>query len=374
MRLLRRRQPHVGVVVPVYGVEDWLPQCLDSLKAQRHRSWTAVVVDDGSPDRSGEIAEQFAARDERIHVVHTANRGLGAARNEGLRHLDADADFVAFLDSDDMLPPTAYADMVGRLEASGSDFLAASFHLWDDGTLAEPRWVRRLHRDLRTGVRADEHPEILGDVFAWNKLFRRTFWESAALSWPEGIRYEDQPCTTAAYLRGRFDVVPDHVYRWRVRSDGTSITQQRASVGDLSDRLESKRRSLALVRAEGSAEVQEVFADRVMAGDLWRYFVEIPSGDDEWWKVLRSGIDELWGDRSLVDSGLMPVHRLIGWLVQHDRREQATAIAEFLATGAPVPRTGDGSALDVGAIPGLGAAAIDERAVLLRPYELRQTS
>ena len=370
MRLARRRRPLVGVVVPTYGVEEWLPQCLESLTKQRHRAWNAVVVDDGSPDRSGEIAEEYAAKDDRIRVVHTANRGLGAARNEGLRHLDAD--YVAFVDSDDMVPPTAYSQMVDQLEESGSDFVAASFMLWDDGDLQEPGWMRRLHRETRQGIGVDEHPELLGDVFAWDKLFRRSFWESADLSWPEGIRYEDQPCTTAAYLRGRFDVVPDHVYRWRIRSDGTSITQQRAFVGDLADRLESKRRSLALVRAEGTPALQDVFVDRVMAGDLWRYFLELPAGDDEWWKLLQSGIEELWGERSLVSSGLMPVHRLIGWLVQHDRRDEATAVAAFLAEGGTVPRTGAGTALDADALPGLVPETIDPAALRLRPHELRQ--
>ena len=366
---MNRRRPQVGIVVPTYGVEEWLPQCLDSLLGQRHRAWDAVVVDDGSPDRSGEIAEEYAARDDRIRVVHTENRGLGAARNEGLRHLDTD--YVAFLDSDDMLPATAYSHMVSRLESSGADFVAASFQLWDEGDLLEPRWMHRLHREVRSGIRAEEHAEILGDVFAWDKLFRRSFWDEAGLTWPEGIHYEDQPCTTAAYLRGRFDVVPDHVYRWRIRANGTSITQQRAAVGDLADRLESKRRSLALVRAEGSPAVQDVFVDRVMAGDMWRYFLELPNADDEWWKLLRSGIEELWGERSLAHSGLMPVHRLIGWLVQHDRRDEATAVAEFLGEGRSVPRTADGTALDARALPGLVAATIDPGAVRLRPHEQR---
>ena len=107
--------------------------------------------------------------------------------------------------------------------------------------------MRRLHHPAATRATAAEHPEILGDVFAWNKLFRRTFWESAGLAWPEGIRYEDQPTTTRAYLAGRFDVLPDVVYHWRIRDDGSSITQQRASVDDLRDRLETKRMALASV-------------------------------------------------------------------------------------------------------------------------------
>ena len=80
--------------------------------------------------------------------------------------------------------------------------------------------MRRLHRERRTGITAREHPEILGDVFAWNKLFRTSFWREQGLEWPEGVRYEDQPTTTRAYLAGTFDVVPDVVYHWRIRQDG----------------------------------------------------------------------------------------------------------------------------------------------------------
>ena len=62
----------------------------------------------------------------------------------------------------------------------------------------------------------------------------------------------------------------------------------------------------------GSAEVEEVFVDRVLAGDLWRYFLLVPGASDEWWRLLRDGVRELWGQRSLVHSGLPPVHRLAG--------------------------------------------------------------
>jgi hypothetical protein len=63
--------------------------------------------------------------------------------------------------------------------------------------------MRRLHRERRLGVTAREHPEILGDVFAWNKLFRTSFWRAQGLEWPEGVRYEDQPTSTRAFLAGK---------------------------------------------------------------------------------------------------------------------------------------------------------------------------
>jgi CDP-glycerol glycerophosphotransferase len=371
-RWFGRRRPLVSVVVPAYGVEEWLPDCLASLVGQTHTHWEAVVVDDGSPDASGAIADDWAAREPRIRVVHTRNGGLGAARNEGLRHVRGD--YVTFLDSDDVLPPTAYGDLVGALERSGSDFATGSIVRWERDGLHEPPWMRRLHHPPLTGARVHDHPEILGDVFAWNKMFRRSFWDAAGLSWPEGIRYEDQPTTTRAYLAGSFDVLDEVVYHWRIRDDGTSITQQRSSLQDLRDRFETKRASLASVEEPGDAAVRDYFVDRVLAGDMWRYFLLVPGCDDDWWRLLRAGVLELWGQRSLAGSGLPPVHRLAGWLVEQDRREDVAALMAWVAgLAGPAPRARDAAsgAWRLAVPPGvLDEATVDPGVLALRPHEV----
>lgn len=371
MRLLPARSPLVSVVVPAYGVEQWLPDCLASLVAQTHRRWEAVVVDDGSPDRSGEVAEEWARRDTRIRVLHTANGGLGAARNAGVA--EARGDLLAFLDSDDVLPPTAYADLFGAMQTSGSDLVTGSIVRWEHGKLNEPPWMRRLHTPARHGIRIEEHPEVLGDVFAWNKLYRRSFWESAGLSWPVGVRYEDQPATTRALLAARFDVVPEIVYHWRIRDDGTSITQQRNSLEDLRDRASTKHSSLAAVREHGDPSVEAVFVDRVLAGDMHRYFTEIPGCSTEWWELLHEMVVDLWGTRSLVHSGLPPAQRLCGWLVEQGRRGDATALMTHLAERrAPLPRVQDPATgrwrVDVPAEV-LDTASVAPQALAVRDHE-----
>jgi glycosyltransferase involved in cell wall biosynthesis len=373
----RRRGPHplLGIVVPAYDVADYLPACLDSILAQSHRDLDVVVVDDGSPDASGAIAEQYAARDSRVTVVHTDNRGLGGARNEGLRHVRGD--YVGFADSDDVVPPTAYATLVGSLERSGSDLATGSIVRCEGDTLTEPPWMRRLHNPPRTDLSILDHPELLGDVFAWNKVYRRSFWDDAGLGWPEGVRYEDQPTTTQAFLAADgIDVLAEVVYHWRVRHDGTSITQQRASVRDLEDRFATKRMALASVEAyvAGTADpraddLRHVFVDRVLAGDLHRYFAEISGCGDAWWDLLRTGIAELFKDRSLTHSGLTPAHRLVGWLVEQDRREEAAAVMTYVAgLGRPLDRVegADGPRLDV---PVLDLTTVDPAALALRPHE-----
>jgi glycosyltransferase involved in cell wall biosynthesis len=367
----RRRPALLSVVVPAYDVAAYLPACLDSVLAQAPSMGRAglevVVVDDGSPDDSGAIAESYAARDPRVRVVHTSNQGLGAARNEGFRHVTGD--LLAFADSDDVVPPGAYASLLRQLTRTGSDFVTGSVARWEGDQLVEPPWMRRLH-PRRMDVVIDDVPEILGDVFAWNKLFRTDFWRTTGLAWPEGVRYEDQPTTTLAYLRARrFGIVPDIVYHWRIRSDGSSITQQRSSLRDLRDRWETKQLALSSVEEYGAAKVTATFRDRVLAGDLHRYFAEIPGCDDEWWDLLRTGVLSIWGSRSLTHSGLLPVDRLVGWLVEKGRREDAAAVVTYAHDlGRPVDRveTPDGRRLDV---PVIDLSTVAPQALLLRDHE-----
>ena len=329
--MLLRRRSLLSVVVPAYDVAAYLPACLDSVLAQRlgRDRLEVVVVDDGSPDESGAIAEAYAERDPRVKVVHTENRGLGAARNEGLRHVGGD--LLAFADSDDVVPPGAYAALLGDQRRAGADLATGSIVRWETDGLREPPWMRRLHRERRA-VAIDELPELLGDVFAWNKVFRAEFWREKGLSWPESTRYEDQPCTTRAFLAAdRVAVLPDVVYHWRIRADGSSITQQRSSTDDLRDRWATKRMSLDAVEAHGVPATTEVFRDRVLAGDLHRYFAEIPGCSDEWWELLRLGVQDLWADRSLTRSGLLPRDRLVGWLVEQGRRSDAASVVTHAA-------------------------------------------
>lgn len=98
--------PLVSVIVPMYNVEKYLPACVDSLLAQTLADMEIILVDDGSPDRSGQIAEEYSQRDSRVRVVHRENGGLGPARNSGLEV--ARGEYVGFVDSDDWVEPEMF--------------------------------------------------------------------------------------------------------------------------------------------------------------------------------------------------------------------------------------------------------------------------
>ncbi len=368
--MFRQRKHLISVVVPAYDVAAYLPACLDSILAQTHPDLDVVVVDDGSPDDSGDIAEAYAARDERVRVVHIDNRGLGGARNEGIRH--ARGEYLTFADSDDVVPPDAYAALLRQQRRTGADFVSGNVARLEGEQLVGIRWMRRLHAERRA-LMIENQPTLLGDVFAWNKLFTRRFWDEAELSWPEGIRYEDQPTTTRAHvLARRIGIVPDIVYHWRLRDDGSSITQQRAAVQDLEDRWTTKRMSLETVQRLGAPHVTTVFRNEVLPGDLWRYFVLIPDADDAWWQLLVAGVREFWGAHgSLTASVLPPAHRLTGWLVEQGRREDAATVMRYVTglDGAPLPRVTTKAGSVRVDVPGLDLRTVDRSALEVRDHE-----
>lgn len=98
----------ISVIVPVYKAEKVVARCIESVIAQEYKDWELILVDDGSPDRSGEICDEYAVKDERIRVVHQKNAGASAARNHGIKV--ARGEFICFIDSDDYVSPYYLSD------------------------------------------------------------------------------------------------------------------------------------------------------------------------------------------------------------------------------------------------------------------------
>lgn len=102
--------PIVSIIVPVYNVEKYINRCIDSILAQTFTDWECILVDDGSPDKSGEICDEYASRDSRIQVIHKQNGGVSSARNIGIKR--ATSEWITFVDSDDYLYEDSLFKMV----------------------------------------------------------------------------------------------------------------------------------------------------------------------------------------------------------------------------------------------------------------------
>ncbi len=109
----------ISVFVPVYRVENYLEKCLDSITGQTYTDLEILLIDDGSPDRCGEICDRYADVDHRIQVFHTENHGLSSARNLGLEH--AKGEYIGFVDSDDWIEPDMFARLLAAIEDNNAD-------------------------------------------------------------------------------------------------------------------------------------------------------------------------------------------------------------------------------------------------------------
>lgn len=118
-------KPKISIIIPMYNVEKYLRRCLDSVLHQTFTDWQAICVDDGSPDKSGEIAEEYASRDKRFVVVHKENGGLSDARNAGLPK--ATGEYIMYLDSDDFIHPQTMEIAYNLAQKNKSDIVSFTY-------------------------------------------------------------------------------------------------------------------------------------------------------------------------------------------------------------------------------------------------------
>lgn len=315
----------LSLVVPAYGVEDYIGECLDSLRKQRYDHIEIIVVDDGSPDRSREIAEEHAAEDSRVRVVTRPNGGLSAARNTGVEH--ARGEFLAFIDSDDVVSAQAFAPSVQTLQESGSDFAITSYDRLKRG-LAHPAgwWIKAAHARERIGTNLDEYPEIQVNAVAWSKVYRRSFYDSAELHFPEGVLYEDQPVSARAFARARaFDVHPHIGVHWRMRDNRSSISQQSGHVRNLVEHTKAVRSGLDELLAAGHKKAAGYRRAQVLQHNLPLFAMHLPKRDPEYAERLIEAVDMLLDEvnEERYRSGVLARQKALWRLVTERRIDDA---------------------------------------------------
>lgn len=219
--------PLISVIVPVFNTEQYITQCVDSIIDQAYTNLEVFLIDDGSTDNCPIICDDYANRDSRIHVIHKKNEGQSTARNMALDICKGE--YIAFVDSDDWLEPTAYSEMMHFAQESGLDIVycipneiedgkitGTRYHYYPDRTVVEAREI--LVRTLKNEISAEP----------WLKLSHRRCWDG--LRFPEGRIYEDvaiafYPLAKAERPVGFLDRA---LYNYRINR--TSTTQSRKPI------------------------------------------------------------------------------------------------------------------------------------------------
>ena len=163
--------PKVSVIIPVYRAEKFIHECIESVLNQTHTDLELILVDDGSPDNSGAICDEYALKDNRIKVFHQQNGGVCAARNKGLDM--ATGDYILFLDSDDYMPKDALETLYN--DATQNDADIAIGRIFCNTESAEFDNNLQVWTGTEALIKASEdHPALYG---CWSKLFKRELVE-----------------------------------------------------------------------------------------------------------------------------------------------------------------------------------------------------
>lgn len=231
----------ISVIVPIYNVEEYLLECLDSLYNQTKDKLEVLMIDDGSTDSSGQIAEEYAKTHEGFFYHHKENGGLGHTRNFGVSI--ARGKYITFIDSDDIVDSDLYEKMFLKAEAGNSEITICNVLRFNSSKF----WKSGLHSTIFNEVENNTHisksPILINDTISCNKLVLRSFYLENNFAFPENILYEDIPVTIPMHIKAKnVSIVESSYYYWRAREGANkSITQNAQTLRNITDRIKILR-------------------------------------------------------------------------------------------------------------------------------------
>lgn len=232
----------ISVIIPVYNVAAYLPECLRSILSQDHPELEVILIDDGSTDDSGAICDEWAARDSRIRVIHQKNGGAAAAKNAGLRA--ATGTYLSFVDSDDYLEPGAYSHMLGLLQRHEADVVQCAFR-----DVYRDRTEDQIHIEGRTVFSTLEYLTRYTTDWTcgllWDKLYRRAIFDD--IFFEEGHKIDDEYFTYRGIMNADKVVCDERIiYNYRKRRSSVMYSPESGQkiLLDRIDYLGKRRRNI----------------------------------------------------------------------------------------------------------------------------------
>ena len=254
----------ISVIVPIYNVEKYLSECIESILNQTYRHLEVILIDDGSTDQSGKICDIYAERDSRVKVIHQKNGGAANAKNAGLK--TATGKYLVFVDGDDYLELDALFYMVDLLQKRNADVVQACF--------------RKIYRDRQSNVcgASDQILEFSAENYIkryttdwtcgllWDKLYKRKLYDN--IFFEEGHKIDDEFFTYQGIMRAQKVVhCPKIIYNYRQRKSSVMYaesSQQRILLDKL-DYLNKRRKKIISVFPELDQTFNEHYLNMLLS-------------------------------------------------------------------------------------------------------------
>ncbi|HFI0218823.1 TPA: glycosyltransferase family 2 protein [Streptococcus suis] len=253
-------KPLISIIVPVYNVENYLDECIQTVLAQTYSNWELLLINDGSTDSSGTICDDYAKGDERIRVIHKNNGGLSDARNAGIDNCTGE--YIVFLDSDDGIRGDFLEECVTTANQHDVDIVIGHFFIWDENNQTFLYFVDQSQKDTTEVISAQEalNRQVVWKnlntapfVVAWGKLFKASLFNT--VRFPKGKVFEDEYTIHKTLLESNTVALINKEF-YMYRRHGNSIMTSHFSVSKAMNLVEAlEERIVDLVLANKDTQL-----------------------------------------------------------------------------------------------------------------------
>lgn len=185
------RSIKISIIIPFYDSENYVARCLDSVLSQDMPDFEIIAVNDGSPDSTPSLLEEYAKKDRRIQIVNLKNGGVAWARNQGV--LKAKGEYLMFIDGDDFILPGCLTRIYNHAQSNDADVIIFSHIQWQDGVFGKPHQYPYPQNTVIDALTATRLLLIDGDFAVWNKIIKRKLYMDQNINFAEGRPLEDFP-------------------------------------------------------------------------------------------------------------------------------------------------------------------------------------
>lgn len=297
----------ISVIIPVYNVEKYLEQCLDSVINQNLQDIEIICVDDGSTDNSPSILEKFSSKDNRIKIFSKENGGQASARNLGIKK--AKGKYIAFVDSDDFIKEDMFVKLYDVAENNNLDIAMCKIALYDDntGNIDENAWYYKL------GVFGNFNKKIFNhndtreftceiSVTPYNKIYKTSLLQENNILFPEGLIFEDEKFFYDVYLRAkRVSLLDDFLYYYRTNRKGSTVDISKEN--DYSDIISIYKLIRQTFKETDNYENYKVLlANRLIHLEFSRFTQTSAKYKEQFFNKMKEDLSEVLKDEVIYDN------------------------------------------------------------------------
>jgi len=303
----------VSVVVPIYNVDEFLEECIESILSQQYKNIEVILVDDGSTDTCLEICNKYKMKDDRITVIHQANSGLSAARNAGLEI--ANGEYVTFIDSDDVVSTRMIEILLEIAEKNEADISCCGYQ----------KFTKSCPKSDRVNVFDQKRIEVISGAVmvaamysgqfvnsgfvAWNKLYKKKLFKDNNILYPIGKIYEDTYVTYKLfYYSAKVAIIDECLYYYRLRVNSIMANTQNKSV-DLSlckNWVESALDAVVFFESKNEQNLESLALNAFCVSTIV-FYGSLKKSNRSYKKYIYNSFFEIWNKYKNIS--LIPLHK-----------------------------------------------------------------